>query len=279
MAMRLSMQDIFSVAWFSNALMNRAWTEMMHSSVNKLSRIAANSDLLGTALGGRLRGDAAMLRQSSSNVSEAQTMMSMAATAAGNLASQLKEAQKIAGDFLDLNPADPNYTALADKFQAQYNALSNNIDNIIKNTLYNGIALLDGNAWNNGDERLSVTRDANNNPMAASVYIQVGNDGFPLTFSSMAAEFLNIAIGHGLYDNPDVLTDLNSLQSQAQTLADLYSGRAGSLQSQATSLQSQAKILEEAAAQRAKTPTPAATGSVLLNLILRDSGGIFSGRG
>jgi flagellin len=256
---------------------------MMRSGVNRLIRNTGGADLSGAALGGSLRGDAAMLRQASSNVSEAQAMMTMAADAAGNIASLLKDAQTLAGDFLAAtqgqSPGDPAYDALYEQYQPLYEAISKNIDSIIKNTTYNGLALLNGNAWANGDERFSVTRDAGNNPVAASVHIQAGAGGFPLTFSNMSTDFSDLVTKRGLYNSPAVLADLSRLQGSAQTLADLYAGRAGSLQSQAASLQSQAKILGEAAAQRAKTPASVSTESILLDLILRDSGGIFSGKG
>jgi flagellin len=203
-------------------------------------------------------------------------MMRMAADAAGSIAGLLKEAKTLAGDFLDatagLLPGNPLYDALYVEYQPLYEAISKNIDNIIKNTKYNGISLLDGSAWG-GDERLSVMGNA------ASVHIQAGESGFPLTFNNMSTDFSDVVNKIGLYANPAVLTGLSSLQGSAQTLADLYAGRAGSLQSQATSLQSQANILEEAAAQRAKTPAPVSTENILLNLILRESGGIFSGKG
>jgi flagellin len=279
MALQLSVQDMFSSSWFSSALMNKVWMETMRSSVNGLIRKTGGSDLLGAALGGSLRGDAAMLRQASSNVSEAHAMMNMAATAAGNIAGQLKEAQGLAHDFLALAPSAQNNPAIQAQYKTQYEAISKNIDSIIQNTRYNGIALLDGSAWSNGDERLTVTRDASDNPVAASVHIQAGDSGFPLSFSDMAKDFSNI-FGKHSPDNPSTaLAELSSLQRSAQTLADLYAGRAGSLQSQAVSLRSQADILEEAAALRAKTPTPVSTENLLLNLILRDGGGLFSGRG
>ena len=279
MALQLSVQDMFTGSWFSGAMMNQVWTEMMRAGVNGLLRNTGGAGLPG-ALGGSLRGDAAMLRQASSNVSEAHNMMNMAANAAGNIAGLLKEAGTLAGDFLNAAQGltGPAYDALRDRYRPLYEAISNNIDAIIKNTTYNGMALLDGNAWNRGDERLTVTRDSGDNPVAASVHIQAGESGFPLIFSSMSADFSNIASGYGL-DNPAVRTELSRLQSSAQSLADLYAGRAGSLQGQATSLQSQAKILEEAAAQRAGTPAPVSTESLLLNLILRDGGGLFSRRG
>jgi flagellin len=284
MALQLSVQDMFSSSWFSSALMNKVWTEAMRSSVNGLIRNTGRADLLGAALGGSLRGDAAMLRQASSNVSEARTMMSMAADAAGSIASLLKEAQTLADDFLTATqgmtpgPLSP-YDALYERYQPLYDAISKNIDSIIQNTTYNGIPLLDGSAWKNGDPRLAVTRDAGDKPVAASVHIQAGNSGFPLAFSDMGADFAGLISKIGLYNNPDILTGLSSLQKSAQNLADMYAGRAGSLHGQAASLQSQAKILEETAAQRARTPAPVSTESLLLNLILRDSGGLFSGKG
>jgi flagellin len=124
-----------------------------------------------------------------------------------------------------------------------------------------------------------VTRDAGNIPVAASVHIQAGDSGFPLSFSNLDKEFSNIFAKHPPSDPPAALEALSSLQRSAQSLADLYAGRAGSLQGQAASLQSQASILEEAAALRANTPAPVSTENLLLNLILRDGGGIFSGKG
>ena len=293
MALQLSVQDMFSSSWFSNALMNKVWMETMRSSVNGLIRKTGGADLLGAALGGNLRGDAAMLRQASSNVFEAHSMMSMAANAVGNIAGLLKEAQTLASDFLDAtqgmdDPTDAGYQAIYNQFQAQYEAVSKNIDSIIQNARYNGIALLDGSAWQD-DQRLTVMGDPDD-PAAASVHIQAGDSGFPLTFNNMGLEFFDIAAEYALTDlpdppdtpglpRPDVLAELSNLQRSAQNLADLYAGRAGSLQSQAASLRSQANILEEAAALRAKTPAPVSTENLLLNLILRDGGGLFSGKG
>lgn len=283
MALQLSMQDMFSGSWFSGALMNQVWTEMLRAGVNGLIRNTGGADLLGAALGGSLRADAATLRQASSNISEAQAMMSMAARASGDIAGLLKEAQTLADDFLTategMTPGTTAYDALYEQYQPLYQAISKNINSIIKNTTYNGIALLNGNAWASGDERLSVTRDAGNNPVAASVHIQAGDSGFPLVFSNMSTDFFDVAVKRGLYDNPAVQTGLSSLQSSAQNLADLYAGRASSLQNQAASLQSQAQILGEAAAKRAGTPASVSTESLLLNLILRDTGSIFSGKG
>jgi flagellin len=279
MALQLSMQDSLSNSWFSSALMNKAWTDMLSSSVNGLLRKTSGQNMLGAALGGRLRGDAAMLRQASANVSEAQSMMSMAATAAGNIAGQIKEAQKLAEAYLALPATIPQDDPARTAILKQYQAISDNIDSIIKNTTYNGMSLLNGGAWLNGDERLTVTQVGSGTPLAASVHIQAGESGFPLTFSDMSADFNNIA-RIAEFASPDAVRDeLSKLQKSAQNLADMYAGRAGSLQSQAASLKSQATILTEAAAQRAKTSAPVSTENLLLNLILRDSGSIFSGQG
>jgi flagellin len=271
LAMQLSVGNTLSGSWFANAVMNQVWTDVMRSSLNGLMRNAGRADLLGEALGGGLRGDAAMLRQASANVSEARSMMDMAASAAGSISDQLREAQKLAGDYLALGAADPQRAVLS----AQYDAIRKNIDSTIKNTRYNGIALLDGSAWG-GDGRLSVTPGAGGNAAAASVHIQAGESGFPLLFNNMAPEFSTTDLA---LTSPDVMTNLSGLQQAAQSLADWYAGRAGSLQSQAASLHSQADILTEAAAQRIKTPPKVDTKSLLLGLVLRESGGIFSGKG
>jgi flagellin len=213
-----------------------------------------------------------MLRQASANVSEARSMMHMAATAVGDIAGLLEEARTLAQDFLALDAGDQNNPVIQAPYRTQYEAISKNIDSIIQNTRYNGIALLDGSAWG-ADERISVLGNA------GSVHIQAGDSGFPLTFNNMKPKFFDIFHAYPPGTPSATLAELTSLQRSAQTLAELYAGRAGSLQSQAASLQSQATILEEAAAQRAKTPAPVSTENLLLNLILRDSGGLFSGKG
>ena len=283
MALHLVMPDKSSGAWFSHGLMHRAWSEALLTGARGRIRDKGDADLSGVALGGRLRGDAAALRGASSNLAEAHDLMSAAADAAGKIASLLEEARKLAEDFLaathGMIPGQQDYTDLYEHYQPLYRAVSRNIDKIIKNAAYKGIALLDGRAWDKGDERLSVTRDASRMPTAASVQIQAGDSSFPLTFSDMSRDFADIAGTIRLHNNADAPTALAGLRSAAQSLADLYAGRAGGLKGQSVALQSQARILEEAAAQRIRSDTPASPENLLLYLILRDAGSIFSGKG
>jgi flagellin len=264
--------------------MNRVWADLVGSRLDRLAPDSggARGDLLGTALGGVLRGDAAMLRRASSNVLEAKLIMDTASSAAGEIARQIGEARGLVEDFqaavAGMTPGDPAYNAVLGVYEPQYAAIGKNIDNIIRNTRYNGIALLDGDAWA-GDERLSPAPGAGV-PETASVHIAAGTDGFPLTFSNMRPNFFNIAGSHGIEDaaTPD---ELDVLRSTAETLAELYAGRSGGLKGQALSLESQANILEEAALRRAGGRIPARGDalSLLLDLILRDSGSLVDEKG
>jgi flagellin len=279
MALELSMSDARSGARFTDFLMNGIWADIVGARLDRLAPGSGRTrgDLLGTALGGALRGDAAMLRQASSNVLEAKSIMDTASSAVGEIARQVGEARGLVEDFqaaaAGIPPYDPAYADLLAVYGPQYEAIGKNINNIIRNTRYNGIALLDGDAWA-GDERLSLA-PGTGVPETASVYIAAGTDGFPLTFSNMRPRFFDIAGSHDIANvtTPD---ELDILRNTAETLAELYAGRSGGLAGQGLSLRSQAKILEEAAARRAGGGD---ARSLLLDLILRDTGILFDGKG
>ena len=288
MALQLSMQDVFSSSWFANALMNKAWSEILRSSVGGAIQ-ATQSNALGQALGGRLRGDAAMLRQASHNVGEAQSMMELAAASAGEIGKQVEEAHKLVGmlheEVAGLDPDAADYAsrraALVALYNPKYRAIDENINNLLRNAKYNGISLLDGSAWAR-DERLTLSLDDANRPLAATVHIQAGKDGFPLHLDNMQARFGELSTKHELVKadgslDPDSLTALQELQNTAASLADFYAGRAGSLKAQASSLSDQAKVLDAAAAERAASSR--SPHSLMLEIVLRDSGGLLNTRG
>lgn len=283
MALQLSVQDIFTGSWFTNAIMHKVWAELVRARVDGLIQSTRGSlDLTGQALGGRLRGDAAMLRGAASNVQEARAMMDTAASAAASIAEQTGEAGKLMQEFLDaaagMDPAGTDYGALLGQYAPRYEAISKSIGSLVGNTRYNGIALLDGAAWA-ADERVSGI-PAGGVPTAGSVHIQAGTDGFPLTFTNMRPQFADLSSVHALNGaNADSVSALSALQGTAQSLADMYAGRAGGLKGQAVSLQSQAAVLEEAALRRAEGPSFGDPGNLLLNLILRDTGSLFNGKG
>lgn len=282
MALQLLLPD--SGSWFAGSFTSRVWTELVSARVNSLLKSTVAPDLLGEALGGRLRGDAGMLRQASSNVLEAKSMMDTASSGVGSIAQQIGEAQELVTEFNEavdkLDPLDPDFAdkkqALVDQYTPLYESMGKSIAGIVKNTAYNGIALLDGEAWA-GDERIHIV-PSSGDPVAGSVHIQAGTDGFPLAFNNLRPQFGDIGAGNPL-DDPDTAAGLSELKSTAESLAGLYAGRASSLNGQALSLKSQAAVLEEAALRRAglgsSAPDP---HSLLLDLALRDTGGLIDTR-
>ncbi len=245
-----------------------AWQDNLNAQVGQLLQSSSSSkrDNMAAALTGRVRSDAGMLRQAGSNVREAQGMMEQASTATGNIKDMLAEAKDIADKYTATS--DP---VLQAQLEAQYDSIKSNLNNIIKSTSYNGISLLDGNAWA-ADKR--VNADAGNN--SGAVQIWAGNSGFDLNFSNMRKAISDPLASLDLSDANTALK-LDEMSSTAGLIADVYSNRASSLKGQAASLERQAGILDEvAASQGGSSNSSSSLKDILAELALRDKGSIFN---
>lgn len=252
---------------FSDSVMG-AWQDSLKEQMGSLIKSTAKRDILGEALSGRTRSDAAMLRQASRNVSEAEGMMSLASEGAGNVNKLLKEAK----DLVEKYQASSDPTEQS-QLEAQYNALKGNIDNIIKNTNYNGISLLDGDKWAK-DSRVNVAGDKN----SGSVQIYAGNSGFDLSLSNARKSIYQPLDALNISD-ANATDRLSEMATTAGMMSDAYAKRASSLKSQAASLDRQGSILDEVAENQISRPQGGNLQDILVDLALRDKGGIISGKG
>ncbi len=247
-----------------------AWQENLSAQVGQLIQNSRPSkrENMAAALTGRVRSDAAMLRQASSNVREAEGMMELASTATENIKDMLADAKTIADKYTATS--DP---VLQGQLQAQYNSITSNINNVIKNTSYNGISLLDGNAWA-GDNR--VKADGGNN--SGSVQIWAGNSGFDLNFSNLSKAIATPLSSLNLSD-AGTSTMLDEMSTTAGMISEVYGSRASSLKGQAASLSRQAGILDEVVKNQYGSPSSGNLKDILADLALRDKGNIFNSQG
>ena len=272
--MTYSMQNFAALQTIVRSLFSdqvaSAWQENLGVKLGQLIENSRPSkrENMASAITGRVRSDAAMLRQASSNVREAQSMMELASTATSNIKEMLAEAKTIADDYK--GTSDP---VLQGQLQAQYNSITSNINNIIKNTSYNGISLLDGNAWA-GDKR--VKSDSGNN--SGAVQIWAGNSGFDLSFSNLSKAISTPLAGLNLSD-AGTSNMLDEMSTTAGMISDVYGSRASSLKGQAASLSRQAGILDEVVKNQYGKPSAGSLQDILGDLALRDKGNIFNSQG
>ena len=252
---------------FSDSLVT-AWQDSLKQQVGSLIRSTERRDILGEALSGQTRADAAMLRQASKNVSEAGSMMLLASEGTKSIGGMLAEAKDLAAQYQASSDS-----AEKARLQSQYEAVKSNIDNVVKNTSYNGISLLDGNKWGS-DERVKVNSVAG----SGNVQIYAGKSGFDLTLSDVRKSVLDPLESLSL-DDPDAVDSISTLEGSTKLMTDVYTQRAASLAGQVKGLERQAGILDEVALNQSRQPQGGNLQDILLNLALRDKGNIISGQG
>lgn len=252
---------------FSDSVMG-AWQDSLRDQMGSLIQSTAKRNIMGEALSGKTRSDAAMLRQASRNVSEAESMMSLASEGSGNVKKLLLEAK----DLVEKYQASSDPTEQS-QLEAQYNGLKSNIDNIIKNTNYNGISLLDGDKWAR-DSRINVAADQS----SGSVQIYAGNSGFDLSLSNTRKSIYQPLDALNISD-ANATDRLSEMATTAGMMSEAYAQRASSLKGQAASLDRQGSILDEVAANQTSRPQGGNLQDILVDLAMRDRGTIISGKG
>ena len=216
------------------------------------------------AMTGRLRADSATMRQASRNVSEASSMVGIAAEAVGTIKTTLEEMEEIAKQVKE---GDLTYSAsVAD----EYNALRDKIIGIVESTLYNGIVLMDSSEW--GTEQI----DGNGNVhIQSSLSSDPNLGGFDVTFRALdTIPWSTQLAGADLADPGTLQTQLERLSvyiGDMTTQEELYAQRQDGLVSQAVSLESQADLLDQAVEARRQSPT-LSLEEILVRLLLRDTG-------
>lgn len=252
-------QDLLMNAYFQGSSVGANLREMM------LGRPAVKplTNPYDAAMTGRLRADSATIRQAARNVQEASSMVGTAAEAVGQIRTVLEEMQDIA---TRVKEGDLAYSA---SVAADYDALRDKITGIIESTQYNGISLLDSDAW--GTEQI----DAGGNVFIQST-LRGADGGFNVTFRPLDTVNWSALDGTDLEDDPsgelqDQLDTLSGYIGDMSTQEELYSQREDGLTSQAVSLESQADLLDQAVEARRQTPT-LSLEEILVRLLLRDTG-------
>ena len=234
-------------------------------------RAATFTNPFEEAISGQLRGDAAAVRQASSNVGEAASMMGVARTDMATIVDALNDMEDII-DKIDTGELDGTSSVV----QSDFDALKDKITGTISNSDFNGIALLDSSQW--GTNQI----DSNGN-----VYIQSSKDGgFNITFHSVDTPASGVnwtdLSGADLGAAGTRATQLGyvqSLQSEMSSILSLYEGKEDSLQSQQLSLESQAQLLDQAAQLRKPSDPNYSIEQLLADLIARTTGTIYDGSG
>ena len=222
-------------------------------------------DISNAALTGRIRSDAGMLRQASKNVSEGGSILTLAATATQSISAALTRMQTLAQGV-----ADGTLTPAA---QTEYNTLAANISGTIASTAYNGISLLNGNAWA-GDERLSVS--GSGLQKTGTLGIQAGTSSRPLTLTDLSSLESTLA-GTDLSNTTNAAaaaTTISNLLGSVNTLDQSYESQAGNFSSEAKSLKRQAGILAATAARAQQNPE-VDSATLLLDMLLKERGRLF----
>lgn len=218
------------------------------------------------AITGKLRSDAASVRQNSDNVSEAASMVGIGREAVGQIKGALEDMEEII-DKINSGELDGSSAIV----QEDYDNLREKIIGLVESTDYNGIHMLDKSQW--GTEQI----DSN-----GSVYIQAFKDGgfdvnfYPLDEANSDLDWSNLQGSELDPDTGDISTQLSyvdSYLSDVNAIYDMYESKEGSLESHAASLNNQADILDQAVQSRMSSSL--SVEQILLNLILSDSGGII----
>lgn len=221
------------------------------------------------AISGTLRADAGATRQASRNVGEAAAMVGVARNDMATIVDALADMEDII-DKIDSGELSQTSAVV----QADYEALRDKITGIVSNSDYNGIALLDGSAWDTSQI------DANGN-----VHIQSSKDGgFNVTFHNVDGTNWAALIGSQLDDSGGgdraaQLALVRSYKSDMEAILSMYESKEDSLQSQELHLQSQAQLLDQAAQMRKPSDPDYSLEQLLADLVAKNTGNLIDSSG
>lgn len=257
-SLQLLQQDMLTNSLFMGGSVGRSLRDLVLTESQSLKL----TDPTAAALTGRLRSDAAMLRQASSNVSEAKSIVDLANEATTTINTALTRMKELANGVAT---GTMTYASV----QAEYNSLASQITQTIASASYNGIALQDGTAWA-ADDRVTVSGGS------GTIEIQSGTGSFDLAlydFSSFKNAFNSTQI-NTVGKAAAMVTTLSGHITTVSTVASNYASRSTILDGQAASLASQADIMDTAAETRARANESRSLEELVLDLLLRETGTI-----
>lgn len=265
-SLRLQTLALLGQQFLTHALANGGSLDSATADALLRPHAKSGRDISSSALTGRIRSDAGMLRQSAKNASEGAAMASLIKGGTLSLADTLNKMQTL---LQQPSPVDA---------QAEFTTLVSTLRATIDNTQYNGISLLHGGSWNS-DERVSASGDT------GTITLQVG--GAPSTFNLRDLSALG-----GRYDGLDLtdsaavagaLTQISKDLGTVTTMSTGYEALAGSYLSEAKHLEKQSEMLTLTALRAqggiaGDTPSNPddAAKNILLDILLRDQGNLVN---
>lgn len=241
-SMRLLQQDILTNTYFMGGTVGEALRNMHLPK----AQVKTFTDPMAEALTGRLRADAAALRQAAANVDEAASIFGILSSATKSIKGKMERMVKIL-DEIDAG------TMLVAPGEAEYKSLQGEIALITQRTSYNGISLMSATAWA-GDSRVddSVTG-------VGKLHIQSSpnaSGGFAITFYDLDGILAGTDVtSFGDEDQRKaarsalIAADTGQLP-KVESYLDVYSNRKAQMELHSSSLADQAAIIENAVKTR-----------------------------
>lgn len=252
-SLQLLQQDMLTSSLFAGGEVGSALRGMVLPSSHTATTFTNPSE---EALTGRLRSDAATLRQAGRNVGEATAIYESLASATTTLETNFKRMQEI----IDLVQAGSMSSTAA---QTEYTDIETQNQAIVSTLRYNGLYLMDGSGTNwTYDPRLTSVTATD-----AKLYIQTGassgaNQGFNLTLTNFsefygAAKAYNTAnIASWAPASADLVAAEVALNPDSLRITgykDMFNSRQASMESQQSALESQAAALDKVVANARAT--------------------------
>jgi flagellin-like hook-associated protein FlgL len=216
-------------------------------------------EIMNDALSGLMRSDAAMLHQASKNMGEGEVISKQAGEAVKSLRENIALMYDLAVKYSSASTDEKLV------LRSEYGDLAAQVKATVENTGYNGIKLLDGNAWA-GDERIQSAGGT------GKLTLQAGRSPTEMTLFNLDA-YTKFNAEDDL--DGDALTGtigkLDAAKNFLGTLHESFEAKAGLYASEAASYARQADILDEATGKAAPGDEQSLKDA-LLNILLREQG-------
>jgi len=228
----MNFSQIMSLSLLNNGCMDFFLSNISERLDSKPDYTARSGrQIMAEALTGRMRGDAAVMRQGARNATEASAMAETAASAAHSLNKTLGEMVKLVDGAIQ-NPS--TVSTVNDTFRTLAEKLQVTLDN----ARHNGIALLDGSQWA-ADSRVQAGSNGN-----GSLTLQLGyrESDFALAdlqdLKSIAQDLTTVP------DLNDLKTTLENYAKKTSLLAESYDKLAASYGSESSHMTDLAGIFD-----------------------------------
>jgi flagellin-like hook-associated protein FlgL len=224
----------------------------------------SGTEMMNDALSGLRRGEAAMYRQASRNMTEGASLAEMAAEGVKSIQDALQRMRDVAA-VIQQSPPSSQLPALTQ----EYADLRSSVAALVEGAEYNGIKLLDGSSWSQ-DARIALGAGGT----TGKISLQAGEAPTDLTL-------FNLKDLKSLPQDPSLLTTIDTLtvaQGQVSVIREMYEARSRLYASEASSFSRQADILDRSAKQ-AGVDGKEGFGDILFEMTMSGKGAIVNAQG